>query len=93
VKALRIIEGASFGPDVLEVVRKAFDTAGNDIFHCFSPEEYEEARAVLAKAVLMAARDDATDPQPLRECGVLVMKSRYPNRFADHAGVPARPPR
>jgi hypothetical protein len=81
MKALRIIEGASFGPDVLNVIRTAFEESWQEISGVFSPGEYEDAREVLALAVMMAARDDSNDPRPLREAAIQATKRRYPSRF------------
>ncbi|MGD9805397.1 MAG: hypothetical protein AB7E81_11775 [Hyphomicrobiaceae bacterium] len=83
MKARRIIEGASFGPDVLDVVRKAFDESWQQVSFVFSPSEHEDAREVLAKAVMIAARDDSNDPRPLREAAIQAMKRQYPSRFTE----------
>jgi hypothetical protein len=45
MRARRIIEGASFGPDVLKVVRTAFDEAWAAVFDKFASSEHEPRRA------------------------------------------------
>lgn len=81
MRARRIIEGAAFGPDVLKVVRQAFDEAWSALADKFSPNEHEWAREALAQAMMSATRDDTTDVAMLREAGVRAMHMKYPLRF------------
>jgi hypothetical protein len=81
MRARRIIEGAMFGPDVLNVVRQAFEECWQELAGSFSPSEHEDAREVLARAVMSAAREDSADPLPLREAGMQAMRRSYPVRF------------
>ena len=68
MKARALIANASFGPDELKIIGKAFDDAWGQLepqFRASSPESVEAARLVLADAVLSLARnghppDDAT---------------------------------
>ncbi len=56
MRARRIIEGASFGPDVLKVVRTAFDEAWAAVVDNFASSEHEPAREALALARMSATR-------------------------------------
>jgi hypothetical protein len=81
MRARRIIEGSAFGPDVLKVVRQAFDEAWASIANKFLPHEHEVAREALALAMMSATRDDTSDIAMLREAGIRAMHLCYPKRF------------
>jgi len=83
MRAKRIIEGAAFGPDVLKVVRQAFDDAWLAVVDKFLPHEQEAAREVLALAMMSATRDNSTDVAALREVGMRAMIRNYPSRFTE----------
>jgi len=67
MKARALIEGASFGPDVLKVIAQAFDEAWKAGAGNFGeePAVVEEAQVRLAKALLSVAADDSRDPEVL----------------------------
>ena len=77
----RINEGASFGPDVLKVVSKAFDEAWVSVADKFEPNEHGLARDALADAMMKVVREDSDDVQRLRDSGIRVMQLSYPSRF------------
>ncbi len=83
MRAKRIIDGAAFGPDVLKVVRQAFDDAWSMVADKFAPDEHEAAREVLARSMMSATRDNSTDVAMLREAGLRAMILKYPSRFKD----------
>src|SRR5688572_26381785 len=68
MKARRMIDGASYGPDVLKVVGQAFDEAWHEIAGNFGddPTEIETARLKLADAVLSVASEDSRDVETLK---------------------------
>ena len=86
MRARRIIEGAAFGPDVLKVVRRAFDDAWTSIEPMFTPGEHDDAREALALAVMSAARNDSTDVTPIREAAIRAMRRKYPSHFTGATG-------
>jgi hypothetical protein len=86
MKARRIIDGASFDPDVLKVVREAFEDCWRGMSSSFAPDEHEDARVILATAVMAAARADSDNPRPLREAALQAMKRQYPSRFGQTSG-------
>ena len=87
MRARRIIEGAAFGPEVIEAARAAFDAAWAEIADRFGTELREAARERLATAIISAARENSTNVDMLRRVGLDAMARDYPQRLA------ARPPR
>jgi hypothetical protein len=86
MRARRIIDGASFGPDVLKVLRQAFDEAWAEVELKFSPAEHETAREILAESMMSMTRDDSSDVGMLRRAGVRAMALAYPARFGNPSG-------
>ena len=68
MKARRIVGGATFAPDVLKVISRAFDEAWAEIAPSVSKRALaiEAARLTLANIVLSLARDDTRDPEPIK---------------------------
>ena len=69
MRAREIVEGASFPPHVMKVVRDAFDgawSAVEDQFRGVSSGELEQARLAMAKAVLAATTQDSTNVEVLK---------------------------
>jgi hypothetical protein len=68
MKARRIVGGATFAPDVLKVISRAFDEAWAEIAPSVSKRvlAIEAARLTLANIVLSLARDDTCDPEPIK---------------------------
>jgi hypothetical protein len=85
MRARRIIDGASFDPDVLKIVREAFEDCWHEVSGAFSPDEFDDARMFLAKAVMATAREDSVSARPLRKAAMQAMRRRYPERFGDQA--------
>ena len=55
MKARRLIDGASFGPDTLKALGQAFDQAWEEIAGNFGDTQIENARLRLAEAMLSIA--------------------------------------
>jgi hypothetical protein len=75
----QIVRAASFGPDVLKVIFKAFDDAWSDIAPRMStdPVAVESARMSLATIVLGVANADAVAPDGLRKMAVAVFCAKH----------------
>jgi hypothetical protein len=77
--SLQATPGASFTPDVLAAICRAFDdawsmlapTAGDD------PREVEGARLELANAVLAVADEDSRIPSALRDAALQALALRH----------------
>lgn len=76
-----IIEAAPYGPDVQEVLRKAFDAAWADVAGRFTFDEYDAAREILAYSMMSMTRVDTNDVTKLRRAGVRAMQLAYRERF------------
>ena len=63
MKARKLIEGATYGPETLKVIGKALDDAWSEISGHFSTNglQSQSARLKLAHAVLAVARDDSRE--------------------------------
>jgi hypothetical protein len=86
MRAQRIIEGSSFGPDVLKVVRQAFDEAWQAVAHKFTADEHDRVREELATSMMSATRDDSSDVERLREAGIRGIRTKYASRFVGDSG-------
>ena len=64
--AQRLIAGATYGPEVLQVLKKAFDDAWREVSLGFEPPMAEAARYTLAQAILAYAAPDSTDSEELK---------------------------
>src|SRR5215813_12942452 len=85
MKARRLIDGASFGPDALKVVGQALDEAWAQIAGNFGndPSEIERARLRLANAMLSVASEDSRDTAVLVRSALDAMRiPRSPRRAA-----------
>jgi hypothetical protein len=68
MRARQLIDGASFGPEALKAIGKAFDAAwaeiagnnGND------PNDIDKARYRLANALISVASEDSRDVEALK---------------------------
>jgi hypothetical protein len=78
-KAQQLIDGASFGPDALKAIGKAFDEAWAEIASNFGadPQDVEKARLRLAKALLSVAHEDSRDVDVLRRAALQRMALDY----------------
>ncbi len=68
MKARRLIDGASFGPDALRAIGQAFDEAWKTIEGNFGsePQEVEIARLKLANSLLSIASNDSRNVAVLK---------------------------
>lgn len=75
MKARRLLENASYGPDQLKAFGAAFDDAWERIAPSVSssPEAIEAARFALADVILGLAKNGSFDPQSLADTAVQVM--------------------
>jgi hypothetical protein len=79
----RLIDGTSFGPEVLKVVRQAFDEAWLTVADRFAVEEHNEARGHLAEIVMNVAREDSADAGRVRDAALRALERHYPMHFDD----------
>ena len=79
MKARKLIDGASYGPDALKVIGQAFDEAWQEIAGNFGndPQEIEAARLRLAEAVLSVADEDSRDAGALKRGALQRMALDY----------------
>jgi hypothetical protein len=82
----RLIDGTSFGPEVLKVVRQAFDEAWLTVADRFAVEEHNEARGHLAEIVMNVAREDSADAGRVRDAALRALERHYPMHFDDADG-------
>jgi len=80
MKARQLIRGAAFGPDVLKVIGKAFDDAWAEIEPSVTkrPDGIQAAKLSLANIVLSLAKDDTSDPEPLKNDAVRIFRLKRP---------------
>lgn len=80
MKARQLIGGASYGPDALKVIWRAFDDAWNEIGPGVTsrPLGVEAARLKLANIVLSLAKNNTTDPQILKDEAVRLFRLQHP---------------
>src|SRR5512138_2014707 len=79
MRAQRLIDGASFGPDALKAIGQAFDAAWEEIGCNFGddPAEIADARYKLANALLSVASDDSRDVDVLKNAALQRMALDY----------------
>ena len=79
MKARSLIDGASYGPDALKAIGRAFDEAWAQIAGNFGsdPVVIEAARLKLANALLSVADDDSRDVEVLRQAALQRMALDY----------------
>ena len=67
MRARKLIEGSTFGPETMRVVSQAFDEAWASIQDQFKGEaKIADARLRLAHAVLVVAHEDIADAERLK---------------------------
>ena len=75
MKARQLIGGASYGPDALKVLFKAFD----DVWAIVAPTITDRADAIearrfkLATIILSLADDNPTDPDEIKNAALRIM--------------------
>jgi hypothetical protein len=79
MKASQIVASATFEPEALSVIGRAFDQAWKEIAVNFgdNPAVIEAARVRLAHAVLSVAKDDVRDPAELETAALQVFALAY----------------
>jgi hypothetical protein len=79
MKAQALISGATYGPDALKVICKAFDDAWAHIQHHFDGDVHqaEEVRLRLAHAILAVATDTSRDPEELKNQALQALAMTY----------------
>ena len=79
MRARQLIDRASFGPDALKVIERAFDEAWAEITGNFGndPLNVEAARVKLATALLTIASEDSRDAGVLKKAAVQRMALDY----------------
>jgi hypothetical protein len=79
MKARRLIDGASFGPETLKALGEAFDQAWAEIAGNFGdiPFEIENAKLRLAEAMLSVATEGSMDVAVLRAGALQAMALDY----------------
>jgi hypothetical protein len=93
MKARQLIEGATYGPETLKVIGKAFDDAWSEIAGHFSRDglQAQSVRLRLAHAVLAVARDDSRDSDEVKNAALQIMAMNYRNQ-SDPSGPVDRKP-
>ena len=66
MKARELIEGASYGPEALKAIGRAFDEAWASIAGNFSDDQVAAARQRLANALLAVARNNSRDVETMK---------------------------
>ena len=86
MKARRPLSGAAFGADVLKVVVKAFNDAWAEIEPSITdrPENIEAARLSLVNIVVSLAKDDTSDPEPLKNEALRIFRLKRPLANGPH---------
>jgi hypothetical protein len=79
MRALALIDGASFGPDALKAISRAFDQAWSEVATYFDGDAVvrDGARVALANAILSVASDDSRDVEVLKKAGLQAMAQNY----------------
>lgn len=80
MKARKLSEGASFDPQQLKTIGKAFDDAGKRFAPSVSPHpgSVETARLRLANVILSLAKNGAQDAENLTEEAAKIMLASPP---------------
>lgn len=77
MKARKLIDGATYDPETLQVLAQAFEEAWSQISHHFDGSLTEEARLRLAHAVLAVGREDSRDRKEVKNAALQVMAMTY----------------
>jgi hypothetical protein len=82
MRARQVIDGASFGPNALKALGRAFDEAWQEIAGNFGAEQevIESARLRLANAILSIADEDSQIVEALKRAALLRMALDYQPR-------------
>jgi hypothetical protein len=82
MEADKLIDGATYGPEALKVIRQAFDEAWTSIAATYGhyPQDIERARLRLARAVLSVAQDGTQTVGQLKVAALQAMALGYKTR-------------
>jgi hypothetical protein len=82
MKARQLIDGASYGPEALKAMGRAFEEAWAEIAGNFGdhPVDIEAARLRLATALLSVASEDSRDAEALKRGALGAMALAYRDR-------------
>jgi hypothetical protein len=85
MKARHVIDSASYGPEALRTIGKAFDEAWREIAGNFGndPGNIELARVKLASAVLSVACEESRDVEVLKKGALQAMALAYREQEGD----------
>jgi hypothetical protein len=88
MRARRLIDSASYGPEALKAISQAFDEAWREIAGNFSddPRDVELARLRLANALLSVACEESRDVQALKNGALQAMALAYRERAGERLG-------
>ena len=88
MKARKLIDGASFGPETLKVIGQAFDEAWAQIAGNYGndAQDIDKARMRLAEAMLSVAAEDSRDAEALKNGALQVMALSYGKKRAHPVG-------
>jgi hypothetical protein len=72
MRARKVLDGASFGPDALRAIAQAFDEAWTDVAGNFGGDsrDIEMARCRLAEALLSVSCEDSRDVAVLKHAAL-----------------------
>lgn len=81
MRARRLIESSSYGPETFKIISQAFDESWSEIAHHFhGASSIEDARLRLAHAVLIVAREDSDDAERVKRDALQVMTIAFRTR-------------
>ena len=88
MRVAKILAGCTYGPETLKVIGKAFDDAWATSTDNFAGDatRAEAARERLAHAVLIAAREDSREPEPIKNLALQIMALSYRGSWLDPGG-------
>jgi hypothetical protein len=81
VERQRQRQRAALSPKSYSMVKRVFERTWADVGQNFAASRHEEAREVLASAVVAAAKVDSANEVSLRNAGILLMKQVYPKEL------------
>jgi hypothetical protein len=82
IRSQQLIDGASYGPDALQAICKAFDAAWDQIEWAYGtdPEVTEAGRLKLANILLSIANEESRDVAALKRAALERMVPRRRRR-------------
>jgi hypothetical protein len=79
MRAKKLIEGASYGPEALKIVCQAFEEAWTSIAGNFGdePAAIDAARMKLAKIILAFPHNEIRDVKQIKQSSLQIMALQY----------------